>query len=118
MVLSEIVDVELILAGLRPNSEIIGNVGISKFFLCNLVHYSKSRLHTNFEVRRRQRRREMIKNVFKMESGQSTLRNIFSQKIFIESCVAFKITYSHENLCKNIHQVALESELKILPKNL
>ena len=89
-----------------------------RIFLCNLVHYSKSRLHTNFEVRRRQRRREMIKNVFKMESGQSTLRNIFSQKIFIESCVAFKITYSHENLCKNIHRVALESELKILPKNL
>ena len=54
------------LAGLRPNSEIIGNVGISKFFLCNLVHYSKSSLHTNFEVRRRQRRREIIETNFKI----------------------------------------------------
>ena len=60
----------------------------------------------------------MIKNVFKMESGQSTLKNNFSQKIFIASCESFKITYFHENSCKNIHRVALESELKILPKNL
>ena len=87
---------------LRPHSEIIGNVWISKFFLCNLVHYSKSSPHTNFEVRSRERRREMIRNVFKMESGQSTLKNNFSQKIFTASCEAFKITYSHENSCKNI----------------
>ena len=41
------------MAGLRPNSESIGNFGILKNFLCNLVHHSKSSLHTNFEVRRR-----------------------------------------------------------------
>ena len=50
---------------------------------------------------------EMIKNVFKMESGQSTLKNNFSQKIFVASCEAFKTAYSHENSCENIHRVAV-----------
>ena len=106
------------LAGLRPNSEILGNFGILKNFFDKLVQHQNWSLHTNFEVRRRQRRRETSKNVLKMVSGQSTLKNEFFPKIFFSSYGAFKTTCSYFFLGRNIHWVALESVLKIFTKNL
>ena len=45
-----------LMAGLRPNSEIIGNFGILKIFL--KVFFWKWSLHKNFEVRKRDWRRD------------------------------------------------------------
>ena len=58
------------------------------------------------------------KNVLKMVSGQSTLKNEFFPKIFFSSYGAFKTTCSYFFLGRNIHWVALESVLKIFTKNL